>query len=335
MTAPEVDAAAEHEPPELSPHLSVGAPVFTVAEAADKSGIPAEVIARLWRALGFAIPAPGAAAFNDDDLVALEVMHRASTLDLMDVDTEVRLARALGQTMSRLADWQATTVLSAVDERAASPSMEDRLQAVRRIADALGKTYPDVLAYAWRRHVAAAVNRMYGTGELEREQTVTTTVGFADIVSFSALSNELDDDRIGDLVEIFETRATDVVTNGGGRAIKTLGDSVLFISDDPVDAADIAHGIIDVIGGDPRMPDVRLGLATGGVLLRFGDVFGPPVNLASRLTAIARRNRVITDDVTAAALPATRFEVRALTARPVRGFGVLEPMAVRRLARGS
>ena len=121
-------------------------------------------------------------------------------------------------------------------------------------------------------------------------------------MSFSALSNELGDDRIGDLVEIFETRATDVVTHQGGRVIKTLGDSVLFVSEDADAAMDIAHGIIDVIGADSRMPDVRLGLATGSVILRFGDVFGPPVNLAARLTGIARRNRVITDGATAAQL---------------------------------
>ena len=131
-------------------------------------------------------------------------------------------------------------------------------------------------------------------------------------------------------MEIFETRAGDVVTSRGGRVIKTLGDSVLFVAEDAVAGMDIAHGIIDVIGADLRLPDVRLGLATGTVILRFGDVFGPPVNLAARLTAIARRNRVITDAATAALLPPARYEWRALTARPVRGFGVLEPIAVRR-----
>ena len=31
------------------------------------------------------------------------------------------------------------------------------------------------------------------------------------------------------------------------------------------------------------------------MIMRLGDVFGPPVNIAARLTAVARRNRVITD----------------------------------------
>jgi adenylate cyclase len=239
-------------------------------------------------------------------------MHRGGDPGVMDVDTEVRLARAVGQTMARLADWQVSTLSSF------------------GVADVLDESAEQVLVYAWRRHLGAAVSRAAAVAD-DEQSTLVCTVGFADIVSFSALSNELDDDRIGDLVEIFETRAADVVTSLGGRVIKTLGDSVLFVTEDAVAGMDIAHGIVDVIGADARLPDVRLGLATGTVILRFGDVFGPPVNLAARLTAIARRNRVITDAATAALLPVVRYEWRPLTARPVRGFGVMEPIAVRRI----
>jgi adenylate cyclase len=165
-----------------------------------------------------------------------------------------------------------------------------------------------------------------------REDLHTThvTVGFADLVSFTALSNRLDEDRLGDLVEIFESRCADVVAARRGRVIKTLGDSVLFVSDDPVAAMDIALSIVDVIGHDNRLPDVRIGLASGSVVLQLGDVYGPPVNMAARLTAVARRNRVITDAATADVLPPDQFETRLLPARPVRGFGLVEPVAVRR-----
>jgi adenylate cyclase len=54
------------------------------------------------------------------------------------------------------------------------------------------------------------------------------------------------------------------------------------------------------------------------------------VNMAARLTSVARRNRVITDPATVALLPPTRFEARPLPPRPLRGFGIVEPVAVRR-----
>ena len=156
------------------------------------------------------------------------------------------------------------------------------------------------------------------------------TVGFADIVSFTALSNDMSRSRIGDMVEVFESRSADVVAAEGGRVIKSIGDSILFVNKDPVAAMATAEGIVQVIGRDDRLPDGRVGMATGSVVLRMGDVFGPPVNLASRLTAVARRNRVISDVATADLLPRDLYAAQRLPARPIRGFGVLEPVALRR-----
>ena len=132
------------------------------------------------------------------------------------------------------------------------------------------------------------------------------TVGFADLANSSGLSTSLDVNRIGYLVEVFEARCADVVAAHGGRMIKTIGDAVLFVAegeDGAGRAARIAFGLVEVIGRDARLPDVRLGLASGPVVTRLGDVFGSPVNLAARLTALARRNRVLIDDATSERLP--------------------------------
>jgi adenylate cyclase len=193
----------------------------------------------------------------------------------------------------------------------------------------LNTRFESLLTYAWRRHMTAALTRLEAS-QADDLGTTQVTVGFADIVSFTALSNTLTQEKIGDLVELFESRCADVVAVQQGRVIKSLGDSVLFVNEDPIRAYDTAEGIINVIGRDGRMPDVRLGLATGSVVTRLGDVFGPPVNMAARLTAVARRNRIIVDEATAAVLPVDQFETRRLPARPVRGFGIVEPVAVRR-----
>ena len=116
----------------------------------------------------------------------------------------------------------------------------------------------------------------------------------------------------------------------GGRAINTAGDSVLCIADGPVAGLGIGLALVERIGPVDALPDVRVGLGTGSVITRLGDGFGPPVNLAHRLTAVARRNRVITDVVTAAALPEGEFDTRPLLERPLRGFGAVQPVAVRR-----
>ena len=302
---------------------------LTGEQVAETAGLTVGQAQRLWRALGFPEAGEEAAftAADADALVKVASITRDADLDF---DTIVRMTRAVGQTMDRLAEWEVAT-LAAVMERSGSRGSK-RAAAVRLVED-IGPNFEALLTYVWRRHLLAAVTRVEAPEETEDEQIAEATVGFADLVSFSALTNKLDEDEIGDLVEVFEGRSHDVVSRRGGRVVKTLGDSVLYMAPSPAEGVEIAWDIVKVIGGDPRLPDVRVGVVTGPVVLRMGDVYGPAANLAARLVGVARRNRVITDLHTAEGLPAKQFETRALPARPVRGFGDLEPVAVRRTQR--
>jgi adenylate cyclase len=306
-------------------------PELSAAEVAARTGISVEDARRLWRALGF--PEHGEErAFNRSDVAALSTLVAGVNSGLIDLDLAVTLTRAVGQTMARLADWEVAALVPRIEELyETEPGSPTRLDTARQLLEEFGGPFEELLIYSWRRHLAAAVARMEALGADEEDlSTSQLSVGFADIVSFTALSNEITRERIGDLVELFESRCADVVARNNGRVIKSIGDSVLFVNDDPIRAYDTAEGIISVIGRDKRMPDVRVGLASGSVVMRMGDVFGPPVNMAARLTQVARRNRIIIDAATARLLPEDQFETRRLPARPMRGFGVLEPVAVTR-----
>jgi len=304
---------------------------YNAAEVVESTGASIEQIRRLWRALGF--PDRGTErAFTRADAEAVSTLLRLVAEGAIDFDMAVNLTRALGQTMARLADWEVATLLQRVQEvEAGDDATGSRATTALQMVETLNRPFEDLMVYVWRRHLAAAVGRVEALGATDDDlHTSQVTVGFADIVSFTALTNQLDHDRIGDLVEIFESRCADVVASRRGRVIKSIGDAVLFVNEDPIRAYDTAEGIIAVVGRDPRMPDVRVGLSTGAVVMRLGDVFGRPVNMAARLTAVARRNRIIVDQATADLLPHDQFETRPLPARPVRGFGLVEPVAVRR-----
>ena len=324
MTGPDPTAA------DLERAILGETPSLRGNDIAAAAGVSLDGARRLWRALGF----PDAAnqhAFTHADRDALVLVAEAVAETGIDFETMLRLTRAVGQTVSRLADWEVATLATAVDEFVARDgATSDLMRASVRLIEELSPRFDKLLVYAWRRHLAAAVGRIEAFGAQDEETLTEATVGFADLVAFTALSNELDEQELGDLVEIFETRCADVIADHNGRVIKTLGDSVLFLESDPVQAIDIALDIIAVVGRDERLPDVRLGLATGPIVLRMGDVYGPPVNLAARFTAVARRNRVIIDGRTAELLPAVDFETRPLPARPLRGFGDVEPITVRR-----
>jgi adenylate cyclase len=334
MEGPE-DRSSRLGPEELELAILGEDPIYSAADVAAETGVTIDQARRLWRALGF--PDRGLeVAFTSADADAVSTLVGQVDAGNIDFDMAVTLTRAVGQTMARLADWEVATLVHRVQEiESGKNATGSRATAGMRLIEEMNEPFERLLIYVWRRHLAAAVTRVEALGagmgaDGSDLQTTQMTVGFADIVGFTELSNELTQSRIGDLVELFESRCSDVVAGQHGRVIKTLGDAVLFVNNDPIRAYDTAEGIIAVIGRDARMPDVRVGLASGSVAMRLGDVFGPPVNLASRLSSVARRNRVIVDQATADLLPPDQFETRRLPARPVRGFGLLEPVAVRR-----
>ena len=81
-----------------------------------------------------------------------------------------------------------------------------------------------------------------------------------------------------------------------------VGDEVLFVTGHPAGAAEIALRLTSPDRGGKGLPALRVGMATGRVLTRFGDVYGPVVNLAARLTSLAKPGTALVDAGLAAAL---------------------------------
>jgi adenylate cyclase len=110
-----------------------------------------------------------------------------------------------------------------------------------------------------------------------------------------------------------------------------IGDEVLFVADSPADGAEIALTLAERAGADPRLPELRIGLAYGRVLHRLGDVYGPVVNIAARLTALARPTTILADGALAGQIrPLAGYRLRSLRPVSVRGYARLKPYVVRR-----
>src|SRR5690625_5986684 len=93
--------------------------------------------------------------------------------------------------------------------------------------------------------------------------------------------------------------APGVISTAGARVVKTIGDAVLFVADTPEIGAEVALNLSSSIEKAADVPPVRIGMVWGRLLSRFGDVFGPPVNLAARLTDIAEPGTILVDQPTA------------------------------------
>ena len=73
------------------------------------------------------------------------------------------------------------------------------------------------------------------------------------------------------------------------RLIKTIGDAAMLTSLEPEPLLDAALTLLDAAEAEAEdFPQLRAGIAIGPALSRAGDWFGRPVNLASRITQIAR-----------------------------------------------
>jgi adenylate cyclase len=296
-------------------------------DVALRAGVSQLSSRKLWRALGFAGVGDDDLAFTDADIAALGRVARLVRGGLLDEPTAIALARALGHTADRLVSWQTEALLEHLAaEDVTAP--EDVLARLR----ALSGDLEELLVYAWRRHLAAAASWLSeAADDRDLAAAAPMTVGFADLVSYTRLSQRLEQRELGVLVQRFEGLASDVVTAGGGRVVKTVGDEVLFAADEPIAAAVIALSLSEQMAVDEIVPDVRVGLAHGEVLRSLGDVYGPTVNLASRLTALAQPGTVVTDPSTARLLdPEPDLVLVPQRPRQVRGFGIMRPLLVAR-----
>jgi adenylate cyclase len=297
-------------------------------EVARAVGVSLLSARKLWRALGFPNVTDADVAFTDADAEALGRVVGLVREGLIDESTAIAMARALGQTTDRLVSWHSEALM---EHLSAIEGLTDPEQAVRHI-EAMCTQMEQLLVYSWRRQLAAVVARIAKTPDGAGDVSSSVlTVGFADLVSYTRLSQRLEQRELGMLVQRFEGLASDVVTAGNGRVIKTVGDEVLFTADDPASGAVIALSLSEAMAVDEIVPDVRVGLAHGTVLRSLGDVYGPTVNLASRLTSLAQPGTVITDPATGAALAENPDLVLVpQRARQLRGIGLLEPLLVAR-----
>jgi adenylate cyclase len=296
---------------------------FTRIEVSERAGISSARAERMWHALGFATVPDDEIAFTDDDVEALRLVAALEDDDFIDPELESSLARKLGQTQSRLASWQSAMFLEFLggSKLAADEALE--------VAGMLLPAMERLQTYVWRRHLAAAAGRaMAGSDETARG---VRAVGFADIVSFTRLTRRLTDAELGQLIERFEGMAADVVALNGGRVIKSIGDEVLFVADTASQGAAVALALQDAVTAAEDLPELRIGLSYGTILIRLGDVYGEVVNLAARLTSECKPGRVLADRELAAALDGhPEFRLRRLRRVSVRGYHHLTPYALQR-----
>lgn len=313
-------------------------PQFAAADVASQVGLPEDEVAHFWRALGFPDPLDGEEAFTKVDLEMMHIAANTISEGVVEPELALQMARVIGSAMSRVANAQIAALASRVTTEAAEAA--ELVEAGEADPDEVGPALlertelildvmPRIMDYVWRRHLQDEARR-----QLLRVRDTdggAVTVGFADLVGYTALSQQIPEQELAHLVARFESVATDTVAGLGGRVVKMIGDEVLFIVDDPVNGAHIALDLADAFREDEALSDVRVGLALGSVIEQDGDVYGPVVNLANRIVGIAYPGSVvISEDMRNALRDDPSFNVRSLRSHTLRDIGRVRLWRLRR-----
>ncbi len=288
---------------------------LTRREVAERSEISLEDASAFWRALGFADVPDEAKIFTETDV---EVMTRVALLlksGFVDRELALQMTRVMGRALAGVAAAQLETVRRVLD-----PSQIEQLPAILEGAPRLIEDIERWLTYVFRRHFAAEVKRV--ALQLETGESGVTVVGFADLVGFTGISQQLDEATLAAAVASFESTAIDIVGAHGGRIVKMIGDEVMFEAPSISLGAAIALDLVETIGDDDALPDIRVGLAAEPAIRNQGDLFGTAPNLASRLVDAAYPgSALVSEAVHDALVDEPGLVLKSVRAQHLKGFG--------------
>jgi adenylate cyclase len=126
---------------------------------------------------------------------------------------------------------------------------------------------------------------------------------FADIAGFTALTEAHGDEHAVQLVDEFANAVQVELPRLDGEYVKSVGDALMLRVPDPGDAVRLALWITRNAIGGHQAPSVRVGCNYGSAVERGGDYFGATINVAARVSALARGGEVLVTGHTAALAP--------------------------------
>ena len=267
---------------------------LTPVDVAEQSGLPLDLLRRLWRALGLADASDTEVAFTESDLTAAKTvaLFRAAGLG---EEPLVLIGQVVGQSMSRLSE----TLREIAGQALLQAGDSERTlgiryaQATEQLVPLLAPLLGYVLGVHLKEQIKTDIIRQTEliSGRLGFARQIT--VCFADLVDFTRLGERVPPLELSNAARRLTDMAVDVA-RPPVRLVKMIGDAALLVSTDP---EPLVHAALDIVAlADQQselMPQLRAGIASGQAIPQSGDWYGAPVNLASRVTDLARPGSVL------------------------------------------
>jgi adenylate cyclase len=295
-------------------------PRYTREEIAELSGADLGLLQRASAALGIPYPEAGERTLTEADLGAAKRVKAFLDAGLPE-DGIIQVARTIGMGTARVADANRELIRRTLMQ----PGDTERDLALRFAAAAehMLPIFEPTLLYAQRAHLLEQIRRdVIGTADLESGELGATTevsICFADLVGFTKLGEEIAPEELGLVAGRLEEMAT-AVAERPVRLVKTIGDAAMLVSTEAEAMTDAALRLVEATEQEgEEFPGLRAGIARGPALMQSGDYYGRSVNLASRITGIAKPGSVLVDRASREAAPEA-FDYSFAGERRLKGF---------------
>jgi adenylate cyclase len=265
-------------------------------EIAQETGTELDFLIAVRRAMGLPIPDPDEPVYTEGDLESVrmtEVFRAAGISDEEILDLLRTLGRGLSQTAETM---RALTMRLVLEPGVSEHELAQRYAyAASQLSPMVGPLVTNLLTLHLREmaqsEALSAAERSGGQLAGSREIAVC----FADLVGFTRLGELLPPDELARKAVRLEALTSEVI-DAPVRLIKTIGDAAMLTSLQAEPLLDAALDLLDAADAEGEdFPQLRAGIAIGPALSRAGDWFGRPVNLASRITQIARPGSLLAE----------------------------------------
>lgn len=169
------------------------------------------------------------------------------------------------------------------------------------------------------------------------EETRVLTIVFTDIKGFTERTSNSDREAVSRLLKKHEELLLPLAKNYDGVLIKTIGDAFLLSFASPTNAVLCAVMMQEKLKEfnatviESEKIEIRIAMNTGEVIMRDGDVYGEPVNVAARIESLTDANEIWFSESTYLAM--NRQEVPTSLIGEYRLKGIPEAVRVYRVVR--
>jgi class 3 adenylate cyclase len=270
----------------------------TFGQLSERTGAPLELLMVIRESTGGTPPSPDdRLRENELDMVPFVEVVTREGFGPAGIE---RILRVSGDSLRRIAEteaewWRTEVILPSIaagKTGADLSNVELTERLTPTIEPALVAGYHAQQARAWTASLVEGFEILMAQAGFQRRLEHPPAMCFLDISGYTRLTDERGDEAAAALAAELGRMVQRSSVQHGGKAVKWLGDGVMFWFRDPgpgvMAALDMAEGVVGA-----GLPPAHVGLHAGPVVTQGGDYYGQTVNIASRIAEYARPNEIV------------------------------------------